>query len=170
LNTTIAPIEAAGHSRAWSHAIAMGLWLARHQWDHTVVLTSEDPRGPGSFARQFERRLVTPLAKRVGRPVAYFWAVEGDGAATHHHLHALLHGTATLPIAQIRELWPFGTTNVRTYTSGVAASYVTKGLLDARDHYDVSPTPMRPLKGVVAITDVDFQRLVDQRLRFGDAR
>lgn len=167
MNTSIVPI-AQPSSRASSHAIAMGMWLAEHRWDHTVVVTSGEPRGPESFARQFERRIVNPLGRKLGRPLAYFWAVEGDGGNTHHHLHALIEGTSSLPISQIRALWPFGTTSVSRYASTDAAWYVSKGILEVRDNYDISRTPPRPLQGRGEMSEEAFRQLVMGRLSSRD--
>ena len=155
-------VPAASQPFVPDHAIAVGLYLARYRWDHALVLTSREPRSTWSFRRQFTERMVPALERLVGQSVAFFWAVEGRGTEdSRHHLHALIAGTADLPVTAVRSAWRAGTTDVKRYDyRRDAARYVAKGILASPDAYDFSLTLPPELDAKAVFNDQQFLAMV----------
>ena len=131
-----------GDALSRRHAREMTLRLMEADWSHFATLTTAEPMSEQRLVRQFNNRFVRQLARLAQGGIQYFYAIEHDRATGQFpHLHALLHGTASLTTSEVRAQWPFGQTDATPYDRALAAAaYVSKGILIDPDNYDVSPS------------------------------
>jgi hypothetical protein len=132
-----------GEGRRRLSSSEWGGWLHSFVWDQWVGLTTggDTPFSTTSFARAFDK-YVTALVAKLPAPasaISWFRAIETaprpDG---RRHLHALLYGTASLSIRQLRDAWPHGHTYAKLFDPARGAAWYCAGMLEQCDDYDVS--------------------------------
>ena len=118
----------------------MGAHLEAFAWTHFVTLTSEGGVSEDVVERRFKDVFIRRIAYDARHTIPYFFALEGTARPGNApHVHALIGGTSSLTIREVRRAWPFGVTDVRSYDPARgAATYIAKGLLLNPDNYNVS--------------------------------
>lgn len=116
---------------------AYGHFLQVFLWTHFGTFTSREARNREQLVRQFVNQFVRRLSHMAQRGIAWFYAIEFDGATRHvPHLHCLLGYTEHLTVDQIRSAWHGGFTHVSRYEPGLGAPlYVAKRLSLDPDGY-----------------------------------
>lgn len=105
----------------------MGRWLNGYRWDHFVTLTHRYPQSGDRDVYAWLRR----LEQRAGRAVQFAVFSERTTDGFVHH-HALIHGSAGLGTAAVRQAWKSGISHVEEYDASRGAShYVCKHYGDA---------------------------------------
>ena len=114
-----------------------GAWLGQFQWDHFVTLTFAYQSSEQSAVRQF-KRWIRRLDQRAQQKVSWFYVVERFASGAYH-LHALVHGTASLETSALRKAWRCGRPDVSRYDPQRGATYyVTKKIGADVVGYDIS--------------------------------
>jgi hypothetical protein len=127
--------DAGAIRKAWGH------YLQRFLWTHVLTLTYKHEVSPERASRDFVDGFIRRAAFEAAQPVRWFYVLEGgDDAGRRLHIHALVSGTAHLPIARLERAWRGGITDIRVYDPARGgAAYLTKTLYTAReDWYDHS--------------------------------
>ncbi len=113
-------------------------WLDGFEWSHFCTLTFTEGCGD-AFARRAFSRFAGEVQRSAASPIYWFWVLERGASRTMPHLHALLGGTAQLPVRMIDRLWRLGLRRVRRYDPHRSATwYLTKRILSDATDYDVS--------------------------------
>lgn len=132
-----AEVEDAAVVSAW------GEHLHSFRWAHFATLTPTFPDiSAAKLERQFHNHFIRNLARAIGRPVPWFYAMERSSGGVLH-VHALLANTEALPVAELRRHWTLGFTEIERYSfTGAAAWYAVKELRrsnESWERWDVSP-------------------------------
>ena len=141
-----APSDAREARQAWA------IYLAAHEWAHTVTLTAARPTSCDRLVREFVDVFVRNLARMAQRRVCWFYAGERH-ASDAPHLHGLLSGTEGLSPRDVERRWRLGRAQAARYEHDRGGTaYVTKALGEELEQYDVSPRrpPVRSARAAAA--------------------
>lgn len=107
-------------------ASALREFAGAYRWDHLVTLTSKKSNTTYALAKEFEQGFIRRLAGKCGRYVSWLCVFEPTHAA-QWHAHAILAGTAGLPLDMIGWAWRWGRIRSdRIYSPAGAIGYITK--------------------------------------------
>lgn len=121
--------------RAWAEHLAM------YEWHTFATLTSAAPI-PAVLA-EFLNGFVRRLAHHAQQGIR--WAcVKESGTNNHVHLHALLHGTARIPLRLIRRCWRIGFADVREYQRECGVEYYLTKELDEAGDFSIETSRIMP--------------------------
>ena len=125
---------------------AWGAYIRQFAWDHVATLTFRFGR-PGGAIRELHDRWLRRLARNAQHSIPAFYGLE-RGTGGRLHLHVLTAGTAALTLAELRQAWKAGVSEVKRYDPARGAAwYVTKGVLARCEWFDVTRRMPRRLPG-----------------------
>lgn len=101
---------------------AWGALFGKYVYDHFTTHTFRRPDTSEERARRDFTQLVARLERRAGGAVAHA-AVFAESSAGHIHVHALLKGTAGVPVLALRRCWPHGFSHVEKYDPAQGARH-----------------------------------------------
>lgn len=118
---TETPEERLMRLKRWRTAV--GVWLRDYEWNHWVTLTVARRWPPDRLGKAFVEEFVRYATKVSQGPVAYSFVIEGGAVGDQAHLHCLLHGTASIPVARLETAWRHGRASAEVYDRQRGAAY-----------------------------------------------
>ena len=118
------PVSALASDNAKRIWRAWGEYLSQFVWDHFVGVGFRYPVSVELARRAFLDRWIRRTARLAQRPLRSFHCVEQDPSGRAYHVHALVAGTAGLPVARLQRAWDsgFSRSSSMTRTAGHATT------------------------------------------------